>query len=186
MSNEYKDWELDEIAWERSVVEKYPFLKRRNIDGSLDTTSRFPMMCLEIPEGWYRLFFQMCDDIKPHLESAGLLDDFYFIQVKEKFNHLRCYTCTKVPIQVKEILAKYEYLSRFVCTICGAPATHETIDYIASVCECCLHNVLKDKAADVISFEPYLVINSKIEGVHFDEKKISLKKEWKRYLAGLA
>ena len=173
MSNEYKDWELDEIAWERSVVEKYPFLKRRNIDGSLDTKSRFPMMCLEIPEGWYRLFFQMCDDIKPYLESAGILDDFYFIQVKEKYNYLRCYWSIAVPIQVLEIIDKYMHLSRFVCTICGAQASSETAGYIASVCECCVDKV------------PGSTATYPIDDTSFDEKLISFKSEWERYLASI-
>ena len=62
MSNEYKDWERDKIEEEKEIVEKYPFLRARNIDGTIDTSSHFPMMGLEIPNGWYQLFFQMCDE----------------------------------------------------------------------------------------------------------------------------
>ena len=87
MSNEYKDWKADRIEEEKQIVEKYPFLRARDIDGTIDTEAEFPMMDLEIPNGWYDLFYQMCDDIKPLVS-----DDFYFLQVKEKYNRLVCYS----------------------------------------------------------------------------------------------
>ena len=74
-----KDWIFDKIQEEKLIVEKYPFLHIRDIDGGIDTESKFPMMSLEIPDGWNKLFFQLCDDIKPILEKEGMLYDFYFI-----------------------------------------------------------------------------------------------------------
>ena len=64
MSNEMRVWEYDKIEDEKLIVKKYPFLHIRDIDGTIDTHSKFPMMSLEIPDGWYELFFQMCDDLK--------------------------------------------------------------------------------------------------------------------------
>ena len=78
MSNEYKDWVQDKIEEEKQIVAKYPFLRARNIDGTVDMEAKFPMISLEIPNGWFKLFFQMCDDIKPLLEEEGVLNDFYF------------------------------------------------------------------------------------------------------------
>ena len=116
MSNEMKDWERERIEEEKQIVAEYPFLRLRDIDGSIDTESKFPMMGLEIPDGWYKLFFQMCSDIKPILEKEGVLDDFYFLQVKEKFNTLRCYH-SGVPKEVDDIIMAAEIRQRIAAAV---------------------------------------------------------------------
>lgn len=167
------------MANERIILKKYPFLRCRKLDGSIDTTAKFPIMYLEIPKGWYRLFFQMCDDIKPILEAANALDSFYFVQVKEKYNQLRCYCRGDYPQKVDEIIAKYENLARYVCTKCGKPAAYETDNYIASFCVDCLE---EGTFANKLDFKSYFVVNSFTESTHVDEKKISYQDEWLRYL----
>ena len=136
MSNEYKDWAKDRIEEEKQIVAKYPFLRLRNIDGTIDTESEFPMIGLDIPQGWNKLFFQMCSDLKPVLEREGNLQTFYFIQVKEKYNTLRCYHsgCSQ---EIQNILDKYEQMAYYVCTVCGKPAICETQGYFASLCDNC-------------------------------------------------
>ena len=57
MSDEMKDWVFDKIQEEKFIVEKYPFLYVRDIDGSIDMESKYPMISLEIPDGWNKLFF---------------------------------------------------------------------------------------------------------------------------------
>ena len=104
MSNEYKDWATERLAEETAIVAKYPFLRIRDIDGTADTNVEFPMIHPEIPNGWYKLFFQMCDDIKAVLEKEGTVEEFYFLQVKEKYNQLRCYS--NGSSEVEEIIQK--------------------------------------------------------------------------------
>ena len=138
MSNEYKDWERDKIEEEKQIVAKYPFLRMRAEYNCSYKDTKFPMMALELPDGWYKLFFQMCDDIKPLLEKEGVLDDFYFIQVKEKFNQLVCYSNGVASLEVEQIIQKYRYLATFICNCCGKPAIYETTtSYIISYCEDC-------------------------------------------------
>ena len=137
LSNEMKDWILDKIEEEKMIVEKYPFLRVRNIDGSIDESAKFPMMDLEIPNGWGKLFAQMCDDLKEVLIEEGYLNTFYFVQIKEKYNQLECYPGHFMTDKISQVLRKYEYLSQFVCTECGKPATKVTTGYIASVCDDC-------------------------------------------------
>ena len=36
MSNEYLDWAADKIQEEKLIVEKYPFLHIRDVDGHID------------------------------------------------------------------------------------------------------------------------------------------------------
>jgi hypothetical protein len=182
MSNEYKDWERDKIIEETQIVLKYPFLRLRNLDGTIDSSSKFPMMNLEIPDGWYELFFQMCADIKPILEKAGLLDSFYFIQVKEKYNYLRCYYNKPVPVEVEQIITKYEQMAHYICTICGDPASYELQGYFASLCEGCWKDEFRYDKVEKIEFQPYFIINTNTKNVHFNEKKISFLDEWERYL----
>lgn len=176
MPNEMQDWIKERQLNEKRWVEKYPFLRARDIDGSIDTDSAFPMIGLEIPNGWYRLFFQMCEDIKPLVS-----EDFYFIQVKEKYNRLVCYPVNS-NTKVDMILAKYYQIAPYVCIHCGRPATYETKDYIASFCEDCWKGWMRHKRVDLLKFKPYFIINSETENVHYDEKHISFKDEWDKYL----
>lgn len=142
MSNEYKDWAADVQLEEKYYARLYPFLHKRQFDGSLDTNTQFPLMNIEIPDGWWDLFRQLCDDLKPILEQEGLLDSFYFVQVKEKFNRLICYYST-YNAAVDALLHKYQAMSRYVCTKCGKPAIYESMGYMASYCGDCWNKEMR-------------------------------------------
>ena len=184
MSNAYKEWEKDKIDEEKRIVAKYPFLRLRDIDGTIDTESKFPMIGLEIPNGFEMLFFQMCEDIKLILEKHDIMDDFYFIQVKEKYGMLCCHS-TGAPREVHEVIAKYEQMSQYICSVCGKPAAYETTGWIEPYCEDCWKDKVRHCEVERIEFKPYFTINTFTEGVHCDEKKISFKDEWDRYIKGL-
>ena len=183
MSNEYKDWKHDRIETEKQILEKYPFLRARTVKGDIDTKAEFPMMELEIPNGWEKLFYQMCNDIKPILEQNNLMDKFYFIQVKEKYDELRCYTNGVEPPSVCIILQKYEYLSRFVCVNCGKPAEFMTFEYIASFCKDCLNkHIPKDNYSEINFKYTYETIHYDIETKEKIIDTVNVKEEWERYL----
>ena len=137
MSNEYKDWESDTIAEQKEVVDLYPFLAERDVEGNVALDSHFPMMCLEIPDGWYELFFQMCEEIKDALKAKSLLNEFYFIQIKEKYGELVCYANRHVD-EVEDIIAKYSEMSRYICMACGRIARYTTKGHIVPMCDGCL------------------------------------------------
>jgi hypothetical protein len=183
MSNEYKDWKIDRIEEEKQILEKYPFLAERTLDGEIDTEAEFPMICLEIPNGWYRLFYQMCDDIKPILEREGLMDKFYFAQVKEKFNQLRCYANIDVP-EVDEIIAKYEFLATNVCVRCGAPAEYETTGYIASICGDCRNGYFQAQKCNDLEIQTSYISSffANKKSLKLIDVEISFEEEWQRYL----
>ena len=180
MSNEYKDWERDKIEEEKQYVEKYPFLRVRDIDGTIDYDSKWPMIGLEIPNGWYEMFFQMCDDIKDLVP-----ENFYFIQVKEKYNELRCYAANS-STEVDAILAKYERMAYYVCTVCGAPADMVSTGYIASFCGgCWKDNFRHEKVEPLAPSTVYLVRTTDFENGGTHVQTISFKEEWDRYLKRL-
>ena len=181
MSNEYKDWVTDRLAEEKEIVAKYPFLRVRDIDGMPDVKAEFPMICLEIPLGWYKLFFQMCDDIKAALEKEGTADDFYFLQVKEKFNRLVCYS--NGSVEVEAIIQKYGYIAQYVCTHCGKPATFQTSGYIASFCDDCWKDWARHEKGDWLHFsDTYKVFTISTQDKVYVPRVISVKEEWNRYL----
>ena len=181
MSNEYKDLERDKIEEEKQIIAEYPFLRVRDIDGTVDTESKWPMMSLEIPDGWYMLFFQMCEDIKTLLEKEGVLDDFYFIQVKEKYNELVCYSNGAASLEIEQILQKYKYLSRFVCTECGKPATYEATGYLASYCEDCWNDLTRHEKCNQLEFvSTYEVVGFK-DGKSYS-RTVNVEDEWNRYV----
>ena len=180
MSNEYLDWAADKIQEEKLIVEKYPFLHIRDIDGHIDIESKFPMISLEIPDGWNKLFFQMCSDIKPILEREGLIDDFYFIQVKEKYNRLVCYY-NNTPKEVEDIISRYEIMASYICCECGKPAVFETTGYIASYCDDCFKDYARHDKGEWVKFEPQYVKTTWKNGYKQGEI-ISYEEEWNRYV----
>ena len=106
MSNEYLDW-YNDLSESHKICIEYPFLIPRYADGEIDEAYSDEHIPLEIPHGWYKLFFQLCSDIKPILGKEGMLYDFYFIQVKEKYNKLICYY-NNAPKEVEDIISKYK------------------------------------------------------------------------------
>lgn len=183
MSNEYKDW-YESFSEEQKVVYnicmEYPFLIPRDIEGNRDEDFEYDYWGIEIPGGWLKLFLQMCADLKPILEREGVLDDFYFLQVKEKYNRLECYPC-EASIEVQDVIDKYSMMASYVCTWCGRPATCETQGYIASFCDDCSKNVPRQKRLEWIEFKPYYKVTSFANG-GCNEKIVSFEDEWNRYV----
>lgn len=166
----------------KKLVERYPYLLPRNV-----WTDKIPedydytyIKYLEIPAGWERLFFQMCEDIRQPLIDASCLDEFRFTQVKEKCNTLRCYH-SDAPKEVDDIILKYEAMSYYVCTQCGKPATCMTTGYLASFCDDCWKDFVRHEKIEWIKFKPYFKISGYKKGEHY-EKIISFEDEWNRYL----
>lgn len=141
----------------KQIIERFPFLQLDN----------WPLT-LEIPRGWYTLFLQMCEEIRQSLLASGKLYDFCFLQVKEKFNQLTCYTSGETE-EVQKILAKYAKMSRYVCSKCGKPAVYETTDYILSFCNECSKELQQKAKPNWRALEPC-------------NMPALFKDEWKRYL----
>lgn len=185
MSTEYKDWHTDLSDKQKviyNICMEYPFLLPRDIDGSIDEEFDYQYLSLgEIPFGWRKLFLQMCDDIRPILVKEGVLDDFYFIQVKEKYNELVCYSNGAASLEVEEILQKYRYLSRYVCTRCGRPAEYETRGYLASYCMDCWKDRVRHEACDILQFVPTYEVVGFRDGKGYS-RTVNIEDEWSRYI----
>ncbi len=141
----------------RALCEKYPFLDRNRRwgakgcpDGPWTGAPGDPkewdyeyteLDCM--PDGW-RIAFgeQLCAELKAELESAGVLDQYRILQIKEKYGTLRWYDNGNTKAGYG-ILDKYENISAKTCICCGQPATRITKDWISPYCDaCCPQNEL--------------------------------------------
>ena len=103
---------------------------------------------------------------------------------KEKFNELRCYSGHWETSEIQDILRKYEYLSRFVCTVCGLPAEYETQGYIASYCDKCLDKIKTiDRIVPIEFTDTFETVRYSKEGDITTIHDVS--KEWERYKESL-
>lgn len=105
----------------KELCEKYPFLMIRNQEGNIDKNYDYSYTWLdEIPSGWKKLFLQMCEDIRNELIKYNCLNDYYFLEVKEKYGSLTVYDNDTPSEEINEILDKYSYLSNYICIDCGS------------------------------------------------------------------
>lgn len=131
----------------KALCEKYPFLKWYGdplyMGYSEEGEPNYKYTWEdEIPEGWKIAFCpQIWDELKAILEKANYVNEFRFIQIKEKWGTLRLYY-GRVPKEIfDEVLAweqKYDKLSEEICIDCGRnKATHMSLGWISFVCKEC-------------------------------------------------
>jgi hypothetical protein len=169
----------------KNLVERYPYLLSRNVwtDKVPEDYNYTYIRGLELPKGWYKLFFQLCEDIRQPLIDAGYLEKFRFSQIKEKYNRMECYNFG-APDEVHEIIDKYSVMAKYVCTVCGKPAVYETSGYIASYCDYCWRDLARHEKGDWLHFKSQYKITGWKNGETY-EKTISFEDEWNRYLENL-
>lgn len=138
----------------------------------------------DIPQGWKKLFLQMCEDIRQPLIDADYLDKFRFSQVKEKYGSLRAYTFGH-PESVDKILMKYEHISQYVCNVCGRPAAYETSGYILPWCIDCWKDKVRHENGEFIEWSPILTIERFTKENGRQEEKIDCSDEWDRLFSVL-
>lgn len=75
--------------------------------------------------------------IKAYWNGIKLLYDFRITDIKEKFSSL-CVYVERAPMDVYEIIDKYDRISYNTCIICGKPAVWRTTGWICPYCDYCL------------------------------------------------
>lgn len=186
---------LEKYPWlndsKEQMLDKYPWL-------NVGMTSWIDMM----PEGWYasfgEFFFEDLDAALKESYPDGLPEDFRILDIKEKWGSLRVYL-THEPQPVSDVLYKYQYISSFVCLMCGAPYpfAHMTYDgWVMPLCERCyigkgsviqfdkyhnsyLRTVLRDSISVAEGPEDYITIECS-DGKEKKERKIEIKETWKK------
>lgn len=168
----------------KRIIERYPYLLPRNVwtDKIDDDYDYSYIRSCEIPDGWNRLFLQLCEDIREPLIKVDYLEKFRFSQIKEKYGRLECYTFGESD-EVHDILSKYRAMSKHVCNQCGKPAEYMTTDYILPFCSDCFEKYCRRyrEPAEKIEFKDSFVMSRYSKGETI-ERTISFKEEWERYL----
>lgn len=107
----------------KTLVEKYPILIPKSVyTGENVKDYDYSYTCLDhIPAGWAKAFgIPMIEDIQNEVNTwpQEERENFYFMDIKEKFGELRVYT-SHMTGKLFEILDAYCAISRNVCIICG-------------------------------------------------------------------
>jgi hypothetical protein len=177
-----EDWSSRQLR--KALIEEYPYLQPRTMttgEVHSDYDYQFIIGEHDLPEGWLELFLQMCEDIKVPLEKAVLLNEFRFLQVKEKYGRLTVYD-NGATEEVHDIIAKYEFLSEQTCTTCGKPAVAMTRGWICPFCE----EHIKKYTERGETVDPIDIQTSYVRKIYYNgertETRIDCSDEWNRYL----
>ena len=172
------------VDMRKKLVAKYPFLMPRN-DFTGEPIKNYDYSFINgeynLPEGWFVLFLQCCEDIYKVLKKIDYVDKFYFVQIKEKFGRMTLY-CHGATKEIEDIIYKYGMLSEQVCSICGKPANVMTYGYVCPYCSKCVQETdMYVDDAEIIEIKTiferhiYTVAGHTIEEIDCTE-------EWNRYL----
>ena len=149
---------IDQVAiinHNMGLVNRFPFLLPRNTfsDEVVDDYDYTWTELDAMPEAWRKTFGeQMAAELDEVLKKENFSEKYRIVQIKEKFGGLRWYdngVPTSIHKEVRDIIRKYEDLSKKICIRCGKPATHMTRGWITYVCEECF-NLIEKKGIVVI------------------------------------
>lgn len=154
--------------YNKQLIERYPFLLPRNrwTDEVLKNYNYSYTELDAMPKGWRKSFgLLLCEEIKDILIKDNLLENYRIMQIKEKFGGLRWYDCG-APIEVHDIIHKYEYLSEHICIDCGKFDVSLFDDgWVSPYCDKCFIKHRKTYYKNIQKF-------SKTELAPFDEKEV--------------
>lgn len=80
------------------------------------------------------------------------MDSYRVVQIKEKHGALRWYSQGGTERIHREIVPKYEALSRRICNQCGQPATLVSLDWTAPWCDARAEKLAHKKCVDIDAF----------------------------------
>lgn len=130
-----------------------------------------------MPKGWVDAFGDLlCEEL-----SKVVSDDFDILEVKEKFGSLRIYYGGTVSDEVRNIIMKYEYISKYICHQCGKPDVRMIdIGYIIPCCDNCYYNfyykdlLYADVAIKYTVFIPNHMLTHKYFNGEWTEEQIDI------------
>lgn len=167
----------EKIKIQKRMIDDFPFLAKEEED-------EFPMIDVDLPSGWFECFILMCKDLREAIAREGI-EDYYLIQVKEKYDMMKCYPNKSIPV-LDEILTKYQQMSYYICVICGEPADVTTTNSgQLSFCKDCLNRAFEKRPQTMpITFAMDCEVLTYVDGKNKREV-VSFADEWCRYLKAL-
>lgn len=146
---------MDEKTANKELIKRYPFLHPWNrwvgkvvADYDYVTTELDAM-----PDGWRIAFGEdICKEIMEELVSNNCLDTYRITQIKEKYGQLCWYALGGSERIYREIVPKYEEMSRRICIQCGQPAALVSMGWISPWCKTCAEDVRCGHFIDIDEF----------------------------------
>lgn len=141
------------IEENRKLIEEIPFLLPRNRwTGEVSPDYDYSYTELDIaefPRSWKRYLLPLAREIKAELDKIGYSDEYYILQIKEKYNSLRWYA-NGTTEEIEKIVSKCSDLCRKTCARCGKPAKWITrYGWIESFCDDCFRKEFDVEPEDV-------------------------------------
>lgn len=131
----------------KKLIERYPFLLLQH---SLSETFYESTALDAMPVGWRTAFGDdICKEIMAELIQNNCVDSYQIVQIKEKFGELRWYAHGGTERIHREIVPKYEKMSRRICIQCGQPATLVSKGWVAPWCNTCAEQFHQQKGVDI-------------------------------------
>jgi hypothetical protein len=95
-------------------------------------------------DGWISLLDDLCESLEEELESVPkeIREDFYVVQIKEKFGALRFYTSICYP-DLDDLISYAEKKSAKICEFCGASGELRKQGWLNTRCDQCEEEYLK-------------------------------------------
>ena len=148
----------------KKLIQRYPFLMPKNVWTGKDVEN-FDYTWNEfesgMPKGWWKRFGKvLCEDLREVLLKYDYLNEYFPVQVKEKYGGLRIYD-NGTPKEWDQHLRAWELISEHTCAICGAfpvPMRHD--GWIIPECDRCFRQRLEErfkKNDDVETIEKFAV-----------------------------
>ena len=129
---------MDKKTENKKLIERYPFLHPQH--GLSETRfANFESTALdEMPVGWRAAFGEdICKEIMEELVRNNCVGSYQILQIKEKYGELRWYSQGGTERIHREVVPKYERISRWICIQCGQPATLVSKGWVAPWCNVC-------------------------------------------------
>ena len=106
---------------EHYLIEHYPLMYRDYGMIKIRPGTPFSPMAFgfECGDGWFRIIRELSELIFSHLAKLEKSDDFYILQVKEKFGTLRYYASWEDQV-ISKYIQNAEKESAKTCETCGA------------------------------------------------------------------
>lgn len=140
---------MDQQTENKKLIERYPFLLPRHSLSEICSTNFESTELDAMPVGWRTAFAEdLCKEIMEELVRNNCVETYQILQIKEKYGELRWYSQGGTEWIHREIVPKYEKMSRRICIQCGQPATLVTKSWVAPWCNTCAEQLPRPEYVD--------------------------------------
>lgn len=101
-----------------------------------DTRGPVSHFGFETDDGWFRIIHELSAKLEEIIKAmpAGERDDYYAVQVKEKFGGLRFYMNMETE-EMGRAIEEAEGRSIITCEVCGVPGRRTGRGWVKTLCE---------------------------------------------------